>query len=556
MRYNLFTSLAAATAKGIVVVAAWFFCLEFLAVRYRLPHADAVLTAFISLIAEGQLFHDLSVSMSRWFIGWVVGACVGIAFGLLTGRNPFLRWFAEPPINFFKAAPFITLIPLSLRVFGLAEIGKFFLIGWISATVSWLIVHQAVLKMPEKLVWLWKSAGASSVSWILFVLIPHNWRHLASSLRASASLALIVVAAVEMGGVYERSSGYWWSEGLGYRVFRALDVGRDDTMLACITVFSAVGLLLDRCVVLTTRLIGTACSHASKRWSRRKASLLGRNAATLEKTKAGSPSSHGTVSVRVEGAGYGASIVISKLQLRIEEGHTLVVLGPSGCGKTTLLQAIAKVASRGFWSRSEISLNGAEHRELPASDIGVVFQDCSVFDHLTVIENVLLGLGSKNDEQNAWRLLTEFQIEKYATQRAAQLSGGERQRLAIAMALGHDPKILLFDEPFGSLDSITRRTMQRFFVEQVHGRIPCLFVTHSLDEAILLGNVVRVGISDGSEVEIDRHGQSFDAFESSEVCLHYRRILLQRIEHLGVRPNSPCVTQSQSATAGDHKTLK
>lgn len=257
----LFAVFAWGGASGCL----WFF--------YRFPSPYRIVLALGEMYQDGSLAHDLTVSLARWAIGWSVGTSLGISLGIVTARIKLVRFFVESPITLFKASPFITLIPLSLRIFGLAEMGKFMLIGWIAFTVSWVITHEGVQQMPRELRWLWRSTKASSITWFTHVIVPYNWPHICASIRASANLSLIVVAAVEMGGAYERSTGYWWSEGLGYRVFRALDVGRDDLMLAGITVFAVCGLAIDNLVVFGPKLIAKYSQLASKLLSRRLAAL-------------------------------------------------------------------------------------------------------------------------------------------------------------------------------------------------------------------------------------------------------------------------------------------
>jgi ABC-type nitrate/sulfonate/bicarbonate transport system ATPase subunit/ABC-type nitrate/sulfonate/bicarbonate transport system permease component len=451
---------------------------------------------------------------------------LGVTIGFVTGRLPVVRRILEPGISLLKAAPFITLIPLSMRIFGLSELGKVFLIAWIAATVSWLIVHQAVLKTPDELYWLWRCSGEGRFKWVTLVLIPCHFENLRSALRASASLAIIVVAAVEMGGVYERSSQFWWSEGLGYRVFRAMDVGRDDQMLGCITIFAVLGLCVDWLVVnlATFAAVGARCCMIAK--ARR--GLLRVRKVSLNRNRHRSTVSN--LAIGVEYTGYGERTVFQGFHCEILGRETLTVIGPSGCGKTTLLKAIASLSAPGFAYLAKVEKKPSGEGLRP-SEIAIVFQDGSVFEHLTVWDNVTFGRNGRSTEGRRWafEVLQQCGIDEIGDRLAGNLSGGQRQRLAFALALSNRPELLLLDEPFGALDAITRRKLQEFYCGHIQGRIPCVFVTHSLDEAITVGNRVRVGLGADGEMVVEKSGRSIAEWEESEDYLNDRNRLIHRL---------------------------
>jgi ABC-type Fe3+/spermidine/putrescine transport system ATPase subunit len=198
------------------------------------------------------------------------------------------------------------------------------------------------------------------------------------------------------------------------------------------------------------------------------------------------------------------------LDLHVDVGETLALVGPSGSGKTTALNLIAGLAEP---ESGRIIIDGEDLTDLPAwkRNISVVFQDLALFPHLDVGGNIAYGLyirGVKRKERR--RIIEEtlniVHLPGYASRRIDTLSGGERQRVAIARSLASSPRLLLLDEPFSSLDAPLRKSLRREFLEirnspyQSHSKVPCIFVTHDQEEAIMLGDRIAL-MSNGRIVE-------------------------------------------------------
>ena len=188
----------------------------------------------------------------------------------------------------------------------------------------------------------------------------------------------------------------------------------------------------------------------------------------------------------------GTVVALDDVNLTIKEGEFLCIVGPSGCGKTTLLRILAglEVPTGG---RVEIRV-----REPGKPVNSMVFQEQSVFPWYTVKENVAYGLAMrgvprKEREAIALHYLEITGLSKFAHAYPHQLSGGMKQRVSVARAFANDPSILLLDEPFGSLDEQTRVILQQELLRIWEGtRKTAVFITHSIDEALGLGDRVLV----------------------------------------------------------------
>jgi osmoprotectant transport system ATP-binding protein len=219
----------------------------------------------------------------------------------------------------------------------------------------------------------------------------------------------------------------------------------------------------------------------------------------------------------------GDRAILSNVDLRVEEGETLVLLGRSGSGKTTLLKTVNRLV---LPTGGEVRFRDTPVLEWDAialrRQIGYVIQDGGLFPHFTVEQNVglvprLAGWPEARIRERTAELLDSLGLTHriYGSRYPAQLSGGEKQRVGIARALAADPPMLLLDEPFAALDPVTRYEAQRQFLE-LRGslRKTAIFVTHDIREALMLGT--RIALLRNGRLDAVETAQRFTAARSAE----------------------------------------
>ena len=191
---------------------------------------------------------------------------------------------------------------------------------------------------------------------------------------------------------------------------------------------------------------------------------------------------------------YGGFKALGPVSLRVDEGQVAAIVGPSGCGKTTLLNVIAGILEP---SRGKVSLGGLSPREAWGR-MAYVTQKLTLLPWKTALENVALpciikGRPRSKCLSDAAEMLRAVGLEGHEGKYPPQLSGGMAQRVQLARALMVEPDVMLLDEPFGALDAYTRVEMQRLLLELLQNRrITTVLVTHDVDEAVTLSDVVFV----------------------------------------------------------------
>lgn len=194
---------------------------------------------------------------------------------------------------------------------------------------------------------------------------------------------------------------------------------------------------------------------------------------------------------------FGKTSVLENISFDVAEGEVLVLLGASGSGKTTILRIVAGLEMP---LKGKVILHGKDVTDLPARErgVGVIFQSYALFPKMTVEKNIGYGLRIRKRRRKEIRetvneLLALVQLEEHRKKYPSQLSGGQQQRVAIARTLAYKPEVLLFDEPFGALDTQTRSHLRReirTLLKKV--KVPSIFITHDQEEALELGDRVAV----------------------------------------------------------------
>ncbi len=211
---------------------------------------------------------------------------------------------------------------------------------------------------------------------------------------------------------------------------------------------------------------------------------------------------------------YGAAVALNDFNLDIAAGEFLTLLGPSGSGKTTALNVLA-----GFIEPSggDIAIGATSIARLPTEkrNIGMVFQNYSLFPHLSVLDNVAFPLRIRKMPkaqalQKAHEALRLVRLDDFAQRMPHQLSGGQRQRVAFARAIVFEPSVLLMDEPLGALDLKLREAMQ-LEIKQFHRQIGCtvLYVTHDQGEALTMSDRIVV-MNQGAIVQVGAPQAMYD----------------------------------------------
>jgi len=253
------------------------------------------------------------------------------------------------------------------------------------------------------------------------------------------------------------------------------------------------------------------------------------------------------------------------VSLSVEKGELITLLGPSGCGKSTLLRCLAGLEEV---TEGKIYLDGKDitHLSPKQREIGMVFQQYSLFPNMTVEQNVGFGLAIKKMEKGLIKekvtaMLGKVGLSEKIRQYPNQLSGGQQQRVALARALVMEPKVLLLDEPMSAIDALLRRSLQMEIRRiQRDLKITTIFVTHDQDEAMVMSDKIHlfnVGVIEQSGEPTDLYTRPKTTFAASFIG-HYNILgaadfgqltgTAYEGRHLAVRPEVIRISATEQKT--------
>lgn len=194
---------------------------------------------------------------------------------------------------------------------------------------------------------------------------------------------------------------------------------------------------------------------------------------------------------------FGDNRVLDEITMEVQKGDLVTLLGPSGCGKSTLLRCLSGLESV---TEGQIFLDGEDITETPPSqrNVGMVFQQYSLFPNMTVEQNIAFGLKMKKAapeviDEKVRSAIRMVELEGKEKSYPANLSGGQQQRVALARSIVMEPKVLLLDEPLSAIDAKLRKSLQSS-IRQIHKELglTTIFVTHDQDEAMVMSDVIQL----------------------------------------------------------------
>ncbi|HCY75780.1 MAG TPA: hypothetical protein DHV28_07645 [Ignavibacteriales bacterium] len=490
-----------------------------------------VLSKFKTLIGDDVLWLNAKASLFRLLAGFLLGSIFGIALGVLVGVSKLASRIIEPLFLILIPVPPLAWIPLLIITFGIDQGSKIALISIGSFCTLFLTTSYSVKATDKNLLEL---SNLYSKEWyvkLFRILLPSSASNIIGSLRVSMALSWTLLMASEMIAS---------SSGLGWFIWDSRNFSRPDDMIVGMISVGILGWFTDR----SLQWLGNYFSRwkAVKKepsllnmfriwvWSNlplqnqwndlraiyRKLQLsvsdffFDKFNLVFGKKKSQSrthpdTSNKTVLEVSIKEKKFklngGELRVLKNLSLNIQQGEFNTFIGPSGCGKTTLLKLIAGL---------DVDFSG-EIRNSNEKVIGsslercIVFQEQRLLPWLRVKDNITFSLPvsirGNLKRKKALEAIELVGLTGFENAYPNQLSGGMQQRVALARAMVNLPRVLLLDEPFGALDSITRDKMQKEMKRILKGTdTTVLMVTHDIDEAITLSD--RILVLNGSPTSI------------------------------------------------------
>ena len=478
---------------------------------------------FIYLISDNVLIYNAQVSLFRLFIGFVFGCFVGISLGVIVGVSKVTSKFLEPLLLVLIPVPPLAWIPLLIIAFGIDQGAKIALLSIGSFCTLFLTTSFSVKATDKNLIELSKLYSKEWFVKLFKIILPFSASSIIGSLRVAMALSWTLLMASEMIAS---------SAGLGWFIWDSRNFSRADDMIVGMLTVGILGWFTDRIIVWAGNYFNRWKSEKqetsllkdiwliiwntlplNKHWNSfiKVCNKMMKSVNDILKDYLNSLFSKKaieyianvkntldlTLYINVHEKKFklngGELKVLNNLHIQVNTGDFITIIGPSGCGKSTLLKLIAGLDTD---YQGEIKNDGFK---ITATSLErcIVFQEQRLLSWLKVSENISFALPTamkrKEKRKRVADVIELVGLTGFGNAFPAQLSGGMQQRTALARAMVNLPEILLLDEPFGALDSITRDKMQKELKKILSKeKTTVLMVTHDIDEAIVMSNKIIV----------------------------------------------------------------
>ena len=209
------------------------------------PPPSLVVTAFYRMVGSGEWVSDVEASLSRYLVGLFIGTIAGTFLGFATGRMRAVYDAVAPLMNFLRSTPSVALVPLSIVLLGISDVGKIFVIAWGVAFPVWIGTHTGMRQVTLAYEWAARSLGAGRAQLLTEILLPEALPHIISGVRIGIATGFFALAAAEMSGA---------NAGVAFRIFFAQQGFHTDEMMVAILTIGALGLVADRIFITFARL--------------------------------------------------------------------------------------------------------------------------------------------------------------------------------------------------------------------------------------------------------------------------------------------------------------
>lgn len=484
---------------------------------------DKVWSKLKLLIGDDIILNNARVSLFRLFSGFLLGSLFGIILGVLVGVSKFASRTFEPLLLILIPVPPLAWIPLLIIAFGIDQGSKIALISIGSFCTLFLTTSYSIKATDKNLIELNRLYSKEWFVKLFRIILPSSASNIIGSLRVAMALSWTLLMASEMIAA---------SAGLGWFIWDSRNFSRADDMIVGMISVGILGWFTDRLLLWLGNYISRWKADKKEPglfsifwawvWNKFpfKNQLIYFRAYYLKlklsvsdfffdkfnrvfgkkkyQSRIYTETSNNTVldifinekKFKLNG---GELRVLRNLSFTVEQGKFNALIGPSGCGKTTLLKLIA-----GLDTDYSGEIRNSNEKVIGTSlERCIVFQEQRLLPWLKVKDNIAfslpVSLKGNIKRKKAMEAIELVGLSGFENAYPGQLSGGMQQRVALARAMVNLPKILLLDEPFGALDSITRDKMQKEMKRILKGTdTTVLMVTHDIDEAITMSDKILV----------------------------------------------------------------